>query len=168
MDVHTIAIHYSATYPDQDVTRDDIDTMHRARGFRMIGYNWYIRRKGDLNEGREEGTMTAGATGHNSGYIHICWEGGLERATGKDVGHWNLTPEQEATMVDLIHDIQGRWPNAVTVTGHKNLSGAATQCPGRDDVAAWWANQNTGKKNGFAYQGIFAMIAAIFKKWIKR
>lgn len=161
MDIHTIVIHYSATYPDHIVTRDDIDAMHRARGFRMIGYNWYIRRDGTVTEGREEGTMTAGATGHNSGYVHICFEGGLERATGSNVGHWNPTPEQESAMVMLIRAVQSRWPNAKTVTGHKNLSGAATQCPGRDDVAAWWVAQ-TQPVTPAAQSGIVALII----KWL--
>ena len=141
MNIHTIVIHYSATYPDQNVSVQDIDAMHRKRGFRMIGYNWYIRRDGTLCEGREEGTTTAGAKGHNTGYIHICFEGGLERATGPNVGVWNPTPEQDGNMVELIRNIQKRWPKAKTVTGHRNLSGAATQCPGRDDVAAWWASE---------------------------
>lgn len=138
MDIHTIVIHYSATYPDMDVTRDDIDRMHRARGFREIGYNWFIRRIGMLEEGRAEGTATAAARGHNRGYIHICFAGGIERDTGPTVGVWNPTPAQIETLVQLIHDIQDRWPNAKTVTGHKNLSGAATDCPGRNDVADWW------------------------------
>jgi len=55
MNIHTIVIHYSATYADQTVTRDDIDRMHRERGFREIGYHWFIRRDGTLEEGRPDG-----------------------------------------------------------------------------------------------------------------
>lgn len=144
-DIHTIAVHYSATYPDQDIHWDDIVAMHKARGFRTGGYNWFIPRDGTLEEGREEGSMTAGARGHNTGVIHICFAGGIERDTGKNVGVWNPTPDQEAQLVSLIRGIQERWPNAKTVTGHKNLAGAATQCPGRDDVAAWWASKSAPK-----------------------
>lgn len=137
MKIHTIVIHYSATYPDQDMTRDDIDRMHKRRGFREIGYHWFIRRDGTLEEGRPEGTLGAHVRGHNSGTIGICFAGGLERATGPDLGVWNPTQEQEETMLRLIADIQKRWPSAKKVVGHRNLG--ATQCPGRDDVAEWWA-----------------------------
>lgn len=142
MNIHTIVIHYSATYPDAPVTRDTVDKWHRDRGFREIGYNWFIRRDGTLEEGRPEGTLGAHVRGHNDRTIGICFAGGLERETGPDVGVWNPTPEQEATMVQLIHDIQRRWPMAKKVVGHRNL--VATQCPGRDGVPAWWSAKQTG------------------------
>ena len=44
MEPDTVVIHYSATYPDQDITRDTVDKWHRERGFREIGYHWFIRR----------------------------------------------------------------------------------------------------------------------------
>lgn len=134
--IHTIVVHYSATYADQDVTRDDIDKMHRERGFREIGYHWFIRRDGTLEEGRPESVMGAHVRGHNAGTIGICYAGGLERATGPSKGVWNPTRLQEDTMAQLIADIQKRHPTATRVVGHRNLT--ATQCPGRDDVAAWW------------------------------
>ena len=156
-DIHTIAIHYSATYPDQNVTRDDIDLMHRARGFRMIGYNWFIRRDGTLEEGREEGAMTAGIKGHNTGVVHICFAGGLDRAAKKGVGVWNPTAEQLETMIDLIHGVQKRWPRAKRVIGHRDV--AATECPGRSDVSEWWAGVSATKTSG----GWSAIITAILK-----
>lgn len=137
--IHTIVIHYSATYPDQDITRDGIDKMHRDRGFREIGYHWFIRRDGTLEEGRPEGTLGAHVRGHNSGTIGICFAGGIERGTGPNVGVWNPTPAQERTMVALIADIQKRHPSARKVVGHRNLT--ATQCPGRDDISDWWSEQ---------------------------
>lgn len=143
MKIHTIVIHYSATYPDQDMTRADIDKMHKKRGFREIGYHWFIRRDGTLEEGRAEGTLGAHVKRHNSGTIGICFAGGIERSTGSNVGVWNPTPEQEKTMLALIADIQKRHPTARKVVGHRNLG--PSQCPGRDDVAAWWA-ENGGNK----------------------
>ncbi len=143
MKIHTIVIHYSATYPDQDISRYDIDGMHRERGFREIGYHWFIRRDGTLEEGRAEGTLGAHVKGHNSGTIGICFAGGIERNTGPNVGVWNPTPEQEKTMLQLIADIQRRHPSARKVVGHRNLG--PSQCPGRDDVAQWWA-ENGGRK----------------------
>jgi len=158
MTVHTIVIHYSLTYPDQDITRNAIDRMHRDRGFREIGYHWFIQRDGTLEEGRAEGTLGAHVRGHNSDTIGICFAGGLERKTGPDLGVWNPTPAQEQTMIQLIQDIQKRWPKARKVVGHRNLS--ATQCPGRDDVTAWWksASAQTPAPAG----GVLAWLLSLF------
>ena len=141
MKIHTIVVHYSATYPDAHVDRDVIDRWHRDRGFREIGYHWVITRDGTLQEGRAEGTPGAHVRGHNSGTIGICWTGGLDRASGPNVGVWNPTPEQEETLVKLIRDIQKRHPDAKRVVGHKDL--VATECPGlpKGGVAAWWSDR---------------------------
>lgn len=159
MTIHTIVIHYSATYPDQDTTRADIDHMHKQRGFREIGYHWFIRRDGTLEEGRAEGTLGAHVRGHNHNTIGICFAGGLDRETGPNVGVWNPTPAQEATMVQLIRDIQVRWPSAKKVVGHRNLG--PTQCPGRDDVTEWWAAQNVEAPSILAT--IIQAVVALFK-----
>jgi N-acetylmuramoyl-L-alanine amidase len=145
MNIHTIVIHYSSTYPDANVTRAVVDRWHRDRGFREIGYHWFIRRDGTLEEGRAEGTLGAHVRGHNSGTIGICWAGGLDRNTGPNVGVWNPTPEQEACMVRLIRDIQARHPGATRVVGHNDL--VATLCPGlpKGGVAQWWARQSAPK-----------------------
>jgi hypothetical protein len=138
MKIHTIVIHYSATYPDAHVDRAVIDQWHRDRGFREIGYHWVITRDGTLQEGRPEGTLGAHVRGNNSGTIGICWAGGLERTSGPNVGVWNPTPQQETVLVQLIHDIQKRHPSATRVIGHKDL--VATECPGlpAGGVAQWW------------------------------
>ena len=162
MKIHTIVIHYSATYPDQDIGKAEIDEWHRARGFREVGYHWIIRRDGTLEEGRPEGTLGAHVRGHNGGTIGICWAGGLERETGPKVGHWNPTPEQEACLVRLIRDIQARWPKARRVVGHKDL--AKTECPGllKGGVAAWWAEQARSAPSTNPLAALFRALAAIF------
>ena len=139
MKIHSIVIHYSATYPDQDITRATVDKWHRDRGFREIGYHWFIRRDGTLEEGRAEGTLGAHVRGHNSGTIGICWAGGLERSSGPNTGVWNPTDAQEKTLIQLIRDIQKRHPDAKRVIGHKDL--VPTECPGlpKGGVAQWWA-----------------------------
>lgn len=139
MKIHTIVLHYSATYPETPVTRQIVDRWHRDRGFREFGYHWLIRRDGTLEEGRPEETMGAHVRGYNSGTIGICWAGGLDRKTGPDVGVWNPTDEQTKTMVELIRNIQKRHPSAQRVVGHKDL--VPTECPGlpRGGVEEWWA-----------------------------
>ena len=158
MKIHTIVIHYSATYPDAHVDRAIVDRWHRERGFREIGYHWFIRRDGALEEGRPEGTLGAHVRGHNSGTIGICWAGGLERASGPNVGVWNPTEAQEATMVQLIRDIQQRHPSATRVVGHKDL--VATECPGlaMGGVAEWWSRHGAEQPSGGFWARLLAWL----------
>jgi N-acetylmuramoyl-L-alanine amidase len=144
MTIDTIVIHYTATFPDTDYTWERLEADQKARGFREGAYHWYIRRTptATLVEGRREGTMGAGVRGHNGANIlHVCWEGGLERATGPNKGVWNITKAQEEQLVRLIRDIQKRHPKAQRVIGHIDL--APSQCPGlpKGGVAKWWAEQ---------------------------
>jgi hypothetical protein len=138
MKIHTATVHYSATFPDRDYTWEQLTRDHIARGFREGGYHWYIRRNGTLIEGRPENVIGAHVGGHNSGNIGICWEGGLDHATGPNVGVWNITPEQEATLIHLLHNIQKRHPSCKNIVGHIDL--APSQCPGlpKGGVAQWW------------------------------
>ena len=162
MKIHTVVIHYSATYPDQDIGVKEVRKMHMDRGWRDVGYHWLIRRDGTLEEGRPEGTLGAHVRGHNSGTIGICWAGGLERASGSSVGVWNPTEAQEACLVRLIHDIQKRWPNAKRVVGHKDL--VPSECPGlqKGGVAKWWASQQRAAPKP-ASGGFWALLARIFR-----
>ncbi|MBL0935500.1 MAG: N-acetylmuramoyl-L-alanine amidase [Rhizobiaceae bacterium] len=130
-----IVIHYSATYGDLEMTRADIDKMHKERGWKGIGYHWFIRRDGTVEEGRPESQVGAHVGGQNAGKIGICWAGGLERATGPNKGVDNRTPAQTEALVHLIRACLKRYPGA-KVVGHRDL--AATQCPGFD-VPVWWA-----------------------------
>ena len=41
-----IIIHCSATREDRSLAVEELETIHRRRGFRGIGYHYYIRRDG--------------------------------------------------------------------------------------------------------------------------
>lgn len=135
-----IVIHYSATPVENDVTSDDIDRWHRARGWREIGYHYYIRKDGRVEHGRDlsqRGRFEVGAhsKGENDQSIGICYEGGVRRAA-PNVGFDSRTPAQTKAMIALIDTLMDRFPGAV-VEGHRDMPGAATQCPGFD-ARAWW------------------------------
>lgn len=136
-----IVIHYSATPIERDVTAADIDTMHRRRGFNEIGYHWYIRKDGAIEMGRDlsqPGRFEVGAhsKGENAVSIGICYEGGVTEANVNQ-GFDSRTPAQTSAMIHLIDKMLQRFPNAV-VRGHKEMPGAATQCPGFM-ASEWWA-----------------------------
>lgn len=133
-----IVMHYSATYPDQDIGAKEIDAMHRKRGFARIGYHWIIRRDGRVEQGRKENELGAHVRGHNTGKIGICCIGGLDRSTGPNLGVDNRTPAQIAAQIKLTREILARHPGA-KIVGHRDL--VATQCPGYD-AANWWRGAN--------------------------
>lgn len=140
--VDTLVIHYSATPIENDYSSGDIDMMHRQRGFNEIGYHFFIRKDGTVETGRtvtETGKFEIGAqtSGSNSSSIGICFEGGVTRAA-PSIGKDTRTPAQIKAMIKLIRDLLKIFPDAV-VEGHRDMPGAATQCPGFD-AAAWWAS----------------------------
>ena len=138
--VTVIVIHYSATPIERSFTAADIDAMHRARGFNEIGYHYFIRRDGTVETGRDlsqPGRFEVGAhsQGENSSSIGICYEGGV-RAAVPNTGFDSRTPEQTAAMIRLIRELLQRFPGAI-VRGHREMPGAATQCPGFT-ASTWW------------------------------
>ena len=168
MTITHIVLHYSATYPDQDIGAAEIDVMHRQRGFKKIGYHYVIRWDGRVEQGRKETEVGAHVKGKNTGKLGICCIGGLERKTGPDVGVDNRTPEQIAATIRLVRELLQRYPGA-KVVGHKDL--APTQCPGFD-VASWWAKVNTPLPVPVPEPkppavGFLARLIAMFMKWNK-
>jgi len=133
--VKWIVIHYSATPVERDFEAADIDRMHRDRGFRELGYHYFIRKNGKVQTGRdmaEPGRFEMGAHsyGENDASIGICYEGGVtldEPTLGKDT----RTDNQKAAMDKLLAELVERFPKA-KIRGHRDMPGAATQCPGFD------------------------------------
>lgn len=160
--IRRIVMHYSATYPHQDIGAAEIDKWHRDRGFAQIGYHHVIRRDGTVEPGRPEGVQGAHVRGHNAGAIGICLVGGIDRATGPDVGVDNRTPAQKRAAVALIRDILTRHPDA-EIVGHRDL--AATQCPGYD-AAAWWVgvNETPSGERQTLWQTFWQALAALLRQ----
>jgi len=158
-----LVIHYSATAIERDYTSNDIDQMHRKRGFREIGYHYFIRKSGAVETGRDlsqPGRFEVGAhsKGENSASIGICFEGGV-RAAAPNVGFDSRTPEQTAAMIRVIDNLIERFPGAI-VEGHRDMPGAATQCPGFD-VRAWW--DDVVRERNSAPSGFWPLIANLFR-----
>ena len=136
-----LVVHYSATPIDgPPVSIKTIDAWHRREGYREVGYHVYIRRDGTVEYGRDlsqPGRFEQGAhsQGENDESIGICYEGGVTKAK-PNTGFDSRTPAQRGAMVRVIDELLERFPDAV-VRGHRDMPGAATQCPGFD-ATAWW------------------------------
>lgn len=129
-----IAIHCSATGPKQDFGAADIDKWHRAKGWKCIGYHFVIRRNGTVEEGREELTIGAHVENWNSVSVGICMVGGVDADDPKKAVN-NFTPEQFASLKQLLIDLKIRYPSAI-IQGHRDFPKVAKACP-CFSVAEW-------------------------------
>ena len=123
--ISLIVLHCSATRENQNFTIEQLEACHRARGFRTIGYHYYITKDGTLYPCRPEHTMGAHAKGNNAHSIGICYEGGLdEHGRSKDT----RTEAQKITMEELLHSLCLDYPDA-EILGHRDLPGVHKDCP---------------------------------------
>ena len=113
-----IVIHCSATREDRSLTVAELEENHRCRGFRGIGYHYYIRKDGTVINTRALELVGAHAKGHNAHSIGICYIGGLD-ANGKPAD--TRTPAQRASLREQVAKLCKEYP-IVEVLGHRDTS----------------------------------------------
>lgn len=124
-EIKYIVIHCSATPPSQNIGRDEIDRMHKNKGWNKIGYHFVIKRDGTLEKGRAMTEVGAHAYGYNQVPKYqrplswgICLIGGVDEE-GKSVD--NFEPEQYETLKNFLPGLIIQAPNA-ELFGHRDLS----------------------------------------------
>ncbi len=131
--IDTIIIHCSATPEGREVTAKQIDSWHKGRGWKGIGYHYVIRLDGTIENGRDEEEQGAHASGHNSNSIGICYVGGMNKTytAPKDT----RTEDQYAALVKLVFELKAKYNiDNENIIGHNQISAKA--CPSFD-VAKW-------------------------------
>ncbi len=126
-----IIIHCAATGPSHDVDIKDIDRWHRAQGWRMVGYHFFIKRDGTLQTGRPLMDGGAHAQGYNERSVGVCMAGGV--AEDGSTPENNFTPEQWNSLHNIVTELQQQFPQA-KVIGHRDV--AKKNCP-CFDVSGW-------------------------------
>ena len=116
--VDLIVIHCSATRENQNCSLEDIDKMHKARGFSEIGYHLYVTRDGRTHLGRALNKQGAHSYGYNKHSWAMCYEGGLD-VNGKPKD--TRTPQQKQAILRAVLFLKGLSNNA-RVLGHRDLS----------------------------------------------
>lgn len=132
--VRFLVLHCSATRCTQDYTAGQLLHDHRARGFRTVGYHFYVRRDGTLTQHRGLLEVGAHCRPYNRCSIGICYEGGLD-AEGRPAD--TRTAAQTERLNDLFGRLRRLFPQAV-VCGHRDLPGTAPKdCPCLDAAAVF-------------------------------
>jgi N-acetyl-anhydromuramyl-L-alanine amidase AmpD len=123
--IDLIVLHCTASRPNQHISMELLDQMHRARGWKCCGYHYYITRDGQLHFGRPEEMVGAHARHYNAHSIGICYEGGLdEKGRAADT----RTPAQKLTLQTLLTSLKFDYPDA-EIVGHCELEGVHKACP---------------------------------------
>ena len=114
-----LIVHCSATPEGRNNDFEACRTDHiRHRGFKDIGYHYYLTRDGVIHRGRRLETVGAHCLHHNRHSIGICYEGGLDRnGNPKDT----RTLAQKASLLALLRELKKLFPDALIV-GHRDLN----------------------------------------------
>lgn len=126
-----VAIHHSAG-PTTQTVRAIQDYQMDSNGWVDIGYNWLVTQDGRLWEGRQ-GTWSAigaHAANQNTAWVGVCWIG--------TSGSTAPSPAALATLRWVWEEAQRRAGRRLLVSGHGQLPGQATECPG-SRLRAWIA-----------------------------
>lgn len=116
--VSRVFLHCSAS---DNPAHDDvsvIDSWHKANGWSQVGYHYFIKKNGELQNGRPLELVPAAQAGHNVGTIAICLHGLLGN---------KFTDAQFDTLRRLARDINFAYGGKVTFHGHCEVS--AKSCP---------------------------------------
>ena len=116
--VDSIALHHMAT----DIDVKGIEKMHVNKGWRAIGYNFWVAFDGTVYEGRGF-NLGAGVDNQNGHIISIGFQGDYhskERA---------MPDAQFNSGIDIIRYVLENVPSIRKIGGHKNFM--ATACPGQ-------------------------------------
>lgn len=124
--IRYLILHCSATRCTQDYTVDQLLRDHLARGFRTIGYHFYIRRDGTVTRHRRLLEVGAHCRPFNRCSIGICYEGGLD-AQGLPAD--TRTPQQVFQLRLLLAKLKKLFPHA-EICGHRDMPGTTPKaCP---------------------------------------
>ena len=124
--INLIVVHCSATREDCTLSPEDLDLIHRRRGFNGTGYHYYIRKDGSVHPARPLERVGAHAKGFNANSIGICYEGGLDEE-GRPAD--TRTQAQRFALLDLLTILKHQYPEA-QIAGHYQLSATIHKaCP---------------------------------------
>ena len=131
--IDKIIIHCSATREfDDSINAKVIDSWHKKRGWKGIGYHFVILIDGSIEAGRMINKCGAHTKGLNCSSIGICYIGGVEserNEKGKYAAKDTRTLKQKETLLELLLVLRKMYPEA-KIHSHRDF--AAKACPSFD------------------------------------
>ena len=125
--INKIIIHCTATPEGREVTTDDLYKWHvKERGWKDIGYHFFIDLQGCLHECRPIEQTGAHTKGQNWDSIGIAYAGGMSKDMAPED---TRTEEQKDAMFDLLLRLVEAY-RGVQIHGHCDFSKKA--CPSFD------------------------------------
>ena len=122
--IRKIIVHCTATPKGRDVSVEEIDRWHKARGFRCIGYHYVVALDGTVYAGRPVSEIGAHCTGQNRNSIGIVDVGGLSEDGKRPMD--TRTQDQKVALVRTIAELKRKYPGAMV---HSHYEFAAKACP---------------------------------------
>lgn len=119
-----IIVHCTATPAGREVSVAEIDSWHRQRGFKGIGYHYVVHLDGRVEAARPEEQVGAHCLRHNAESIGVCYVGGCD-ANGMSTD--TRTPAQRDSLVRLLRSLVARYPGA-RIRGHCDFARKACPC----------------------------------------
>lgn len=101
---------------------NSIHQQHLRQGWSGIGYHYYIRKDGQVYQGRPVHYVGSHCKGNNSCAIGICFEGNFKKE--------KPTAEQIKSGKELVKHIKKMHPKIYKVMNHRDLY--PTECPCMD------------------------------------
>ena len=125
--INKVIIHCAGTKTNQNFDVSNIDQWHRDRGWSEIGYHYYIKLDGTIQQGRDLKRVGAHCAGYNSSSVGVCLEGGKN----PDGSKWDMcTRRQEYSVEKLLKKLGKQFPE-ITLHGHYEFS-KTKSCPNFD------------------------------------
>ena len=120
-----IVLHHTGNPYDDDLSAEEINASHQAKGWTCIGYHYVVRKDGTVEQGRPHWTAGAHAYGHNSHTIgiHVCGNFEIGEPTDAQI-------ESTAMLLANVCTDYGLPIDRDHIVGHRELMGTA--CPGRN------------------------------------
>ncbi len=129
-DVKYLIVHQSATDRDQ-TTFEQIKKFHIWQGMGNIAYHYFIDGKGKTRRGRSESSVGTHTKANNMAAksLGVCL-----------AGNFNTQEPHQSQLISLeriLRDLAFRYKiGPDNILGHREVPGAATECPG-DSLNEW-------------------------------
>lgn len=126
-DIKYIAVHCTAT--SQKTSISAIQSYWRNQlGWKMPGYHFIILPNGTAVQLLPIEEVSNGVKGFNSVLINIAYLGGVD---AKNNPLDNRTPQQKATLLELLKKYKKQFPKAI-IQGHRDFPNVKKACPSFD------------------------------------